>query len=463
MTRQLHWCTLNRILISAAVVISAAIAAAQTRFDVYRFPKGGQRGFAPSGLVADKQGTLYGTTEFGGTGGCSDNIVVIGCGTVFRLTPPATLGGSWTETVLHNFQGRGSQDGYFPLGGLIFDEAGNLYGTTQAGGGQYCSGAVFKLSPPAGPRAAWTESSLHCFTADNRDRWQSTPAGNLTFDGQGNLYGTTGIGQFGPWCDFICGSVFQVLHPTSPGGTWTENMLATNIGASFDGGLIFDVRGNLYGTAFVGGQVGTCTQYGCGLVFELSPGNPWVANIVYEFSGGSDGMEPNPGLIFDHGNFYGTTGWGGAGTCGWSLSINFGCGTVFELSPSANGGWTETVLYRFQGDADGSVPSAALVADEEGNLYGTTSTGGKGSCAYLSQTGCGTAFKLTRPREGEAWTKTTVFEFTGGDGFVPVDQLLFSNGALYGTTASGGATCPQSAFGGGPWPPRCGTVFKIIP
>src|SRR5580698_1744009 len=165
-------------------------------------------GASPAGgLVIDKNGNLYGTTAYGGTGNCVLLGQLDGCGTVFELSPPAQPGGSWTETVLYSFPD--AEHGYLPRGDLVFDTVGNLYGATEFGGGSgsgatcdafyaYC-GAIFELSPPQQPGGAWTEQVLHGFAGaeayDTSDDG-SNPTGGLVLDEAGNLYGTTYLGGF---------------------------------------------------------------------------------------------------------------------------------------------------------------------------------------------------------------------------------------------------------------------------
>src|ERR1039458_4539934 len=204
------------------------------------------------------------------------------------------------------------------------------------------------------------EQVLHSFQNDGADGVD--PYAGLIFDGAGNLYGTTWQGG-----TYGYGTVFE-LTPTA-GGTWTENVL-WSFGSGTDGtspvaGLIFDAVGNLYGTTLQGGT------YGYGTVFELTPaaGGTWTEKVLYSFGSGTDGANPYAVLIFDAaGNLYGTTYFGG--------SSDAGNGTVFEVSPSAGGVWTEHVLHRFGNGTDGIWPQAGLVFDAVGNLYGTTSVGG---------------------------------------------------------------------------------------
>jgi uncharacterized repeat protein (TIGR03803 family) len=275
---------------------------------------------------------------------------------VFELTPAG--GGTWTEKVLHSFINDGT-DGNEPYAGLIFDAAGNLYGTTLGGGTAFI-GTVFELTPAGG--GTWTEKVLHSFVGGTDG---TAPFGSLIFDAAGNLYGTTSEG--GP---SNAGTVFE-LTPAG-GGTWTEQVLHT-FGSSTDGidpvaGLIFDGTGNLYGTTSRGGT------YNLGTAFELTPagGGTWTERVTHSFGNGTDGANPQAGLIFDGvGNLYGTTFAGGS----------FGGGTVFRLNAQG-----EVLLQNFSG-ADGVSPQGGMLLDTSGNLYGTTLNGGSSNV--------GTVFEIT--------------------------------------------------------------------
>jgi hypothetical protein len=286
------------------------------------------------------------------------------CGTVFELSPNGS--GGWTEILLYVFQ---SSDGiYNPNPGLIFDQAGNLYGTIPQSGGSGC------------------------------------------FNG------------------FGCGAVFE-LSPNGSGG-WTETLLYAFQGGS-DGaypqpGLILDKNGNLYDTAEQGGGTACFGGAGCGTVFELSPNGSggWTETALYSFGGGSDGASPEAGLIFDKtGNLYGTTFFGGAPAC----FSGDGCGTTFELSPNGSGGWTETVLYSFQGSSDGANPEAGLIFDQTGNMYGTTTQGGGNGCSA----GCGMAFEVSRePFVTFSPTSLSFGNQTVGIGSSPQVATLTNSGNL---------------------------------
>jgi uncharacterized repeat protein (TIGR03803 family) len=335
---------------------------------------GGMDGVFPNGLIFDAAGVLYGTTEGGGGWGRPCNPTG-GCGTVFELSPEA--GGGWTEQVLYSFCAQTDcTDGDEPYAGLIFDAAGNLYGTTFYGG-TYGYGTVFELTPEAG--GGWTEKVVYSFNPNNGTDG-AYPYAGLIFDNNGNLYGTT---SYGGTYDY--GMVFE-LTPAQGGG-WTEQVLYSFNFNGTDGYgplacLIFDKAGNLFGTTVFGGT------YDSGTVFELTPaeGGGWTEKVPHSFNGRNDGANPYAGLILDeNGNLYGTTA-GGQGRTHEAGANN--AGTVFELMPTKGGGWAEKVLHSFSSNGrDGASPGAGLIFDAAGNLYGTTSLGGP----Y----GFGTVFEIT--------------------------------------------------------------------
>ena len=354
---------LTAALVAALMFGGAALAAAQEEV-LHSFGKGMDGRFPEAGLTIDSKGNLYGATGEGGADGG---------GMVFELTPKA--GGGWTEKVLHNFPSD-DKDGAYPLASLVFDTAGNLYGTTEYGGSE-ASGTVFELTPEAGGK--WTEKVLHSFHDNGKDGYD--PEARLILDTAGNVYGTTTYGGGAS----TYGTVFE-LTPKA-GGRWAEKVLHRFDYNGKDGvnpyaGLILDTAGNLYGTTGGGGA------YTYGTVFELThkAGGKWTEKVLHNFNdNGKDGYLPAASLIFDSaGNLYSTTNVGGASGAGCGGE---GCGTVFELTPKAGGRWTEKVLHSFSDNGkDGVSPYAGLIFDAAGNLYGTTYFGGA--------SGVGTAFEI---------------------------------------------------------------------
>jgi uncharacterized repeat protein (TIGR03803 family) len=434
-------------------------------------------------LTLDASGSLFGTTPFGGT--CGDS----GCGIVFKLAP--STGGKWNETVLYNFPCiSGCTETGVPASDVIFDSAGNLYGTTDEDASG--PGAVFELKPGSN---GWTESVLHYFCTQPHCADGDFPRGGLIFDQAGNLYGTTAAGG-----TKAVGGGDGVVFELTPGkgGDWSETVLFTFHGgkegfAPFSG-VVFDAKGNLYGTTIWGGEGGGLCRgnngFGCGTVFKLTPSaGLWTESIVHDFRAGRDGIIPSGVLLDSGGNIYGTTTSSGAppnftggatsfkltaSSNGWhetvhhfgtsaAISPNGGLisdgagnlygttsgggsyeyGTVFELSPVAGGRWQSRVLYSFKGGTDGSEPEAPLVFDQAGNLYGTTFEGG-------SADNVGVVFQLS-PGSGGRWNESILHVFQGPDGLYPVGGLVFDGvGNLYGATYEGGATC-------------CGVVFELSP
>jgi hypothetical protein len=429
--------------------------------------------------------------------------VLVGCvlATMFLVTAWAQS----TEKVLYTFTGRG--DGAIPVGGLLLDQAGNVYGTASSGGSPACiyylnvvgCGVAFELSPTS--NGGWTEKILYNFQGGLDGAF---PASDLIPDKQGNLYGTTSGGG-GVGCNGLgCGTAFRLTR--HPGGQWTETVLHRFQGGTdgaYPNGLTFDHFGNLYGTTYSGGVPGpNCdTQFhpgGCGIVFELSPSaNGWRENILHVFSG-SDGAGPIAKLIYDgSANFYASATGGGPGCCG-------GFGVFFELSPNAHGTWSETVLYSFEENpllgvddgviadrtgkfygttfngynswgtvfelhhnpvwnssvlysfgglnANGLAPQTPPTMDRDGNLYGTTwETANNPTC------NCGTVYKLT-PNSDASWTESDLYNFMGGsDGEDPFSTVtLDASGHVYGTTLAGGTGQCVTANGLG-----CGVVYEI--
>jgi uncharacterized repeat protein (TIGR03803 family) len=385
-------------IVGTLILVNSAWAASKVKV-LYSFTGGNDGGQPVAKLIFDKSGSLYGTTANGGA---------YAAGAVFRLKPS---NGGWQETVLHSFTG--GADGAYPLADLIFGNAGKLYGTA-AQGGAAGFGVVFELTP--GYRRGWTQRVLHSFpdsiydgavpvaglifddkgvlygtteagggslygtafdVEHSRSGWSESelfefysyglyPLAGLLIDGAGNLYGTAPVGGTGGH-----GTVFQA---TLTNGNWVQTELHGFAGGSDGdfpgyGRLIFDKAGNLYGTTEQGGANAN------GAVFKLSPKNGgWTETVVYSFTGDGDGGHPLSGLVFDRtGNLYGTTHQGGTS----------GYGTVFKLTPKSGDGWTERVLHSFVGGHDGAYPIAGVVLDNKGRLYGATPYGGKDNAGVV--------------------------------------------------------------------------------
>lgn len=406
---------------------------------LYSFGATNGDGQNPNGdLVQDANGNLYGTTNLGG---------VYDAGTVFEVSP------NGTENVLYSF-GENVNDGLYPSAGLIFDQLGNLWGTT-GGGGPFDNGTVFELSP--NQNGGWTETFVYLFCGENCGNGAidgANPDCKLVEDQQGNFYGTTENGGAG--CGgYGCGTVFE-LSPNGTGG-YSESLIhvfAGSDGFSPISGLAMDAGGNLYGTVESGGITGCGNPSGCGLVYKMSPSpDGWTFSVIQLFTG-FDGAGPISEVILDaHGNLYGTALYGGfLGPCSLQITVAFsgyggpGCGTVFELSPNGNS-YLESVLYRFAGGNDGANPIAHLTLIS-GNLYGTT-VGGGGGCG--PPFGCGTVFELT-PNAGGGWTESILSSFNFSDGAAPGSALQVQQAdPLHpGPPAKRGCTagCGSCMFGG---------------
>jgi len=376
----------------------------------------GKDGASPNGyLIFDAAGNLYGTTYSGGT--YDPNCFTGSCGTTYELMPNGD--GTWAHKVIHYFTSEDSS----PDGGVTFDAAGNLYGMTNQG---LYAGDVYELTPQTG--GGWSYTVLYQMGGNG----EGNPAGGVIFDAAGNLYGTSAWG-----CGY--GDGVSCVFEMTPGSSgWTFTLLYGLQGSVgwYPSGTtpIFDAKGNLYATTEYGGY--KAGRYGYGVVFELSPNGDgtWSITDLHKFAGPKDGVYPQCPLVFDAaGNLYGTT-------AAWSA---YGHGNVFELTPNAEGKWTEHVLHQFTGGKDGGAPVfAGVIFDAAGNLYGTTNQGG----AY----GYGVVFKLT-PTQTGGWHETVLRAFDNKDGAYPAGGLVFDgSGNLYGTTAGDGTT-------------TFGTVFEITP
>jgi uncharacterized repeat protein (TIGR03803 family) len=306
------------------------------------------------------------------------------------------LDGTAHQTVLYAFTG--GADGGYPSGIMLRDSSGNLYGTTS-GGGASGNGVVYKLD------TANQETVLYSFTGEAGG---CDPLGGVVSDSSGNLYGATGF----------CGSAgYGVVYKLDTSGH--ETVLYSFTGGA-DGawpyaGVIRDPAGNLYGTTVEGGVSGGCYGSGCGVVFKVDPAGQ--ETVLHSFTG-ADGGLPEAGVIRDSaGNLYGTTQTYG------TTQNGFGAGVVFRLDKAGQ----ETVLYTFTGGADGNQPYAGVVRDAAGNLYGTTYFGGTA--------GLGVVYQVDTSGQ-----ETVLHSFTGGaDGGKPLAGLLRNSaGNLFGTTSLGG-------------------------
>lgn len=362
------------------LVFATRLTQAQGFTVLYAFGNGKDGGTPYSDLVRDSAGNLYGTTFSGGTAGD---------GTVF------TLDATGKETVLYSFQG--GADGALPVAGLIRGAKGELYGATVEGGAAG-HGTIFKLD------ATGTEIVLHHFrSADG-----SYPDASLLRDASGNLYGATLEGGASN-----AGTVFML------GRNREETVLHSFTGADGRfpysyGGLIRDANGNFYGTSLAGGASDQ------GVVFKLNAAGREI--ILHTFAGGTDGGYPYAGLVMDEkGNLYGTTYMGGAS----------GQGTIFRVTQ----GGKETVLYSFTGAADGGNPAARLLRDKKGNFFGTTYYGGASNS--------GVVFKLDKNHN---LTVLHSLDYANDGGYPTARLIRDANGNLYGTASAGGASNRGTVF-----------------
>ncbi len=438
--RNLSRSTVRLLLIEVPLVLMiCAPSPAQTFTVLHTFT--GDDGSSPySGVTVDRAGSLYGTTKYGGMASCND----LGCGVVFKLAPQGSrwsfiplykftgpsdgkapiarivfgpegglygttlLGGnsavnggtvlaltppptacrsscSWIKTTLWSFGQNQDNDGLRPsYGDLVFDSAGNIYGTTEEGGatrpvcGIGC-GTVYKLSRSQG---LWSETLIYQFS--NGPGYH--PYAGVTFDGNGHLYGTAPYGG--------SGEVGLAYELTPSNGSWSPTILHNfsleNDGGVPNAGLVPDNAGNLYGATSTGGPGGG------GTVFELSNGPDWTFQLLYSFDSLA---HPFASLTMDAaGNLYGTTLSGGS----------FSHGNVFKLTRTGDS-WTYTSLYDFSGGSDGSTPYGNVALDAAGNLYGTASSGGSETGQCLITHGCGVVWKIV-PN--------------------PATQLTFSSGSM---------------------------------
>lgn len=394
--------TMVLVFIVGLVVLpgGAMLAVGQTYTVLHNFT--GPDGSEPlAGVTLENAGNLYGTTLSGGPGHY---------GVVYKLK---RQGSGYLYEVLYGFTGH--EDGYAIHYGIAIGPDGRPYGAATQSLDGY--GNVFTLSPPATfcrtVSCPWSLTLLHTFTGRPDGSYPGMTS-KLVFDGDGSIYGNTPTGGAIGY-----GTIYQLTNSILG---WQESVLYS-FGGYQDGSepwhnVVIGNDGSLYGTTYSGGLY----PPGDGTVFQLSPSpTGWVKTILASFSRtGPEGGFIQAGLITDAvGNLYGATSGGGSG----------GGGTVFEVSPSANG-WVLQLLYSFSGDNYWG-PAGNMVMDPEGNLYGTTVKDG----AY----GAGSIFELTPSSDG-LWNYSTLYNFTGAlDGAQPMGDLVRdANGTLYGTTSGGG-------------------------
>jgi hypothetical protein len=289
---------------------------------LYKFTGGSDGGTPESEVTLDSAGNIFGTTYNGGLRICNQGFP---CGVVYELQHTES---GWVETVIHSFD---YADGADPVGGLVMDSAGNLYGVTPFGGQRRLdpyepTGTIFELSPTA---SGWSFQVLYRFPAGGGGSYAG-----LTIDASGNLYGTANVGGV-----YGLGSVYELQPPIQQGAPWVFSTLVSfNFleGSGPQAGVVLDKAGNLYGTTGGGGNSGQGCQGTCGLVFELTPSDGyWTENVLYEFQGGTDGNYPNTTPLLDPwGNLYGTTAYGGDRNC-VPFPDYIGCGIVYRINHAA--------------------------------------------------------------------------------------------------------------------------------
>jgi uncharacterized repeat protein (TIGR03803 family) len=404
---------------SSAFVSSRNVSPASSYKQLHRFGRPvrpyQRGGTQPQAALIDVNGTLYGTTTYGGRRCPHPGYVngEPGCGTVFSISPS----GVWK--LLHSFRG-GASDGAHPYATLI-DVNGTLYGTTEVGGGTGCGGVgcgtVYSIT------TSGVETVLHSFTAGSDG---AVPFSELT-NVNGTLYGTTSEGG-GTYCGsaYGCGTVYRISTSGGEKVLYAFGSPSSTAGYIPVSGLV-GLNGILYGTTGYGGRTCKGLTYTCGTVYSVTTHG--VLKTLYKFKGRSDGAFPASTLVNVNGTLYGTT-FGGS----------LGPGTVYSITTAG----AEKVLHNFRGGSDGYWPHSGLI-DVNGTLFGTTEIGGSGG-------GCGTIYSITTSDK-----EKVVYSFTcTPDGQDPDGTLLDVNGTLYGTTMHGGIPkCDAQNFVG------CGTVFSL--
>ena len=380
----------------------------------------GSNGAQPlAGVVFDKLGNLYGTTSMGG----------LGAGVVFRLSPN---GNGWTETVLYQFGSR-TKDGTFPVGKVVLDNKGNIFGTTNRGGA-FDAGTIFELKRNG---SSYSEIVLHSFGNGTDGAY---PTSGLIADAAGNGYGTTYYGGTGTNCTALgvtssCGTVYQVSGKNGFTYKVIHNFTGGSDGAFPWSDLSMDASGHLFGECVYG------SGYGKGLLYEMINSNgQWTEKLIHPWGNKDDGTYIYGGVTFDPvGNMFGVSSQGGA---------HGGQGTLFEFTTDGNS-WLEHNLHGFGTALDGQFPMGSLVVDSADDIFGVTRDGG----VY----GYGMVYEVLFTQNN--WVEKDLHDFTGGnDGATTYATMVAdANGNLYGTTTYGGSA---RACGTGPVP-GCGVVFEI--
>lgn len=429
--RVLGWDRFMRNVLLGACTASLLLAAsgasfAATETVLYAFKGGADGGTPYAAPTLGADGNLYGTTLVGGAGGA---------GAIYELIHSAK--GRWTEKVLYSFTG--GSDGGWAYGGVILDAQGNIYGGTRSGGGPNGCGVVYELNPDK--HGQWTEKVLYSFP--DHEGCEGGPMGALTFDGIGNLYGPA-VGDSPCGGYHYYGIVFELRRT---GSGWKERDLHDFCGSDGDGPaygqLVFDSAGNLFGASGFGGSGGL------GTVFELSPAahRRWTFSTIHAFTQSEGGIADGGLMVDAAGHLHGATAGGGPQELG----------SVYEFSPSGPGRWIESAAHVFNGPPDGADPYQNPVSDSNGNLFGTTYSGGDVADCYDA---CGTIYELV-PQEGGGWNESVVYNFGilsgGADGYQPVAGLTSDGkGHFFGTTTKGGAVT-------GMRPCDCGVVYEFTP
>jgi len=392
--------SIRNVVALTAMLMSGILGHAQIYRAMHQFTGGTDGGGPLAGVIVDTQGSMYGTSGAAGS-----------CGILYKVDS------NGNETILYAFP-QDRSGGCGPQTSIVRDSAGNFYGTTHTGGvgkctaGQGC-GVVFKIDTNG------NETVLHFFTGypDDGD-WPM----NVTLDKDGTIYGTTYTGGANHW-----GTIFKI--DTAGKETILHNFDLRD-GAWPYGKLLLGPTGNLYGTAYRGGNSGNhCDGMGCGVIFKLDPrGN---LTVLYNFQGKTDGGNPFAGLIEANGTFYGTTD--NAGSFGKACGFTYGCGTLFSLAKGKL-----TVLHIFGGPGDGQIPHGGVIRAPDGTLYGTA--------AYGGAEGFGTIYSLTG-----SGAETILYSFCCWHGKTPGGGVVRDTaGRLYGTTMLGGSH-------------EAGVVFRFTP